>query len=81
MAAAARLVATNGRWMCDVATAVDWQRSNRVKAAGLRRAQVIGNLNARLIPSDIAAVRIALAHRLTAERIRAADARVNDEAT
>ena len=80
-AAAARLVASHGRWMCDVATAIHWQRSDRIDAARFCRAQVIGDLNARFVPGDVAAVRIAHTHRLAAERIRAADARVNDEAT
>ena len=81
LAAAARLVAAHGRWMRDVATAIHWQRSDRIDASRFCRAQVIGDLNARLVPGDVAAVRIAHAHRLAAERIRAADARVNDEAT
>ena len=80
LAAAARLVASHGRWMCDVATAIHWPRSDRIDAARFCRAQVIGDLNARFVPGDVAAVRIAHTHRLAAERILAADARVNDEA-
>ena len=81
LAAAARLVAARGGRMRDVATAIHWQRSDRIDAARFCRAQVIGDLNARFVPGDVAAVRIAHTHRLAAERILAADARMDDEAT